>query len=294
MLSISVKEFLFWKNKQLSKGGDQQSFDVLLDCIGGISTSDLNMKILNPKENLHLKKNLEFLESLWEEQLLKACPIQYLCGITFWRDLKLKVTNKVLIPRPETELIVDIVFNIFKKKSEKLFFAELGTGSGAISIALALAYPFSFGVATDIDQDALEIATKNYKIFSNQSNLKFFCGNWWSPLESFKGKIDLAISNPPYIPRDTYEKLPKEVKNFEPKIALLGGDDGLKHIREIILKAPLFLKEKGWLILENHFDQSEKVKKLLIKIIILNLSINYFFTLLIHSFLLVNLIIYLL
>jgi len=265
MLCISVKEFLLWKKKQLSKGGDQQSFEVLLDCIGDISTRDLNLKILNPNGNLHLKKNLEFLESVWEDHLIRSCPIQYLCGITYWRDLKLKVTNKVLIPRPETELIVDIVFNVFRRKSEKLFFAELGTGSGAISIALALAYPFSEGVATDIDQDALEIATKNFINSSKKLNLKFSCGNWWSPLESLKGKLDLAISNPPYIPRDTYEKLPKEVKNFEPKVALLGGEDGLKHIREIIQKAPLFLKEKGWLILENHFDQGEKVKQLLFK-----------------------------
>jgi len=265
MLSISVKEFLFWKKTQLSKGGDHESLALLLDSVGGISTSDLNSLSINPEGNLYLKKNLEFLESVWEDHLLNSSPIQYLCGITFWRDLKLKVTNKVLIPRPETELIVDIVFNIFRRKSEKLFFAELGTGSGAISIALALAYPSSYGVATDIDQDALEIATKNFLNSSKQSNLKFYCGNWWSPLESFKGKLDLAISNPPYIPKDTYEKLPKEVKNFEPKVALLGGEDGLKHIREIIQKAPLFLKEKGWLILENHFDQGEKVKQLLIK-----------------------------
>ncbi len=265
MLCISVKEFLFWKKKQLSKGGDQQSFAFLIDCIGGITTTDLNLKSTNPRENLHLKKNLEFLESVWDDHLLKSFPIQYLCGIAFWRDLKLIVTNKVLIPRPETELVVDIVFNIFKRKSEKLFFAELGTGSGAISIALALAYPLSKGLATDIDQDALEIATKNYTNSSKQSNLKFYCGNWWSPLENFKGKLDLAISNPPYIPKDTYEKLPKAVKNFEPKVALYGGEDGLNHIREIVQKAPLFLKEKGWLILENHFDQGEKVKQLLIK-----------------------------
>ena len=265
MLSISVEEFLIWKKKQLSKGGDKQSFALLLDCVGGLSRSNINLVAINPQEKLHLKKKLEFLESLWDEYLFKSCPIQYLCGITFWRDLKLKVTNKVLIPRPETELIIDIVFNIFRKKSEKLFFAELGTGSGAISIALALAYPLSEIVATDIDQDSLEIATTNFINSSKQSNLKFYCGNWWSPLESFKGKLDLAISNPPYIPRDTYEKLPKEVKNFEPKVALLGGEDGLKHIREIIQKAPLFLKENGWLILENHFDQSEKVKQLFIK-----------------------------
>ena len=193
MLSISVEEFLIWKKKQLSKGGDQQSFAVLIDCIGGVSSSDQNLIRINLERNLHLKRNLDFLESIWNEHLLKSCPIQYLCGITFWRDLKLKVTNKVLIPRPETELIVDIVFSKFQKKSEKLFFAELGTGSGAISIALALAYPFSDGVATDIDQDALEIATKNYINSCNQSNLKFYCGDWWTPLESFKGKLDLAI-----------------------------------------------------------------------------------------------------
>ena len=265
MPSISVKEFLFWKKIQLSKGGDHQSFAFLLECLGGINTSDLNLSSINPEGDLNLKKKLKYLESIWEDHLLSSKPIQYLCGETFWRDLRLKVTDKVLIPRPETELIVDIVFKIFGKNSQKLFFTELGTGSGAISIALSLAYPSWEGIATDIDKDALEIAAKNYMNSSVSSNLRFNCGNWWNPLENYKGKLDLAISNPPYIPKDTYEKLPIEVKNFEPKIALLGGEDGLEHIREIIQKAPLFLRERGWLILENHFDQSEKVKQLFIK-----------------------------
>jgi len=265
MPSISGEEFLFWKKKQLSKGGDSQSFAILLDCEGGISNEDLNKLTINPEHNLLLKKNLDYLATIWEDHLLNSIPIQYLCEKTFWRDLELIVTDKVLIPRSETEIIVDIVSKIFGKNSQKLFFAELGTGSGAISIALSQQYPMWKGIATDIDQDALEIATKNYEKTSSQSNLKFLCGHWWIPLESFKGKLDLVISNPPYIPKDTYEKLPKPVKNFEPKIALWGGEDGLKHIREIVQKAPLFLKEKGWLILENHFDQGEKVKQLLIK-----------------------------
>ena len=265
MLSIPVKEFLFWKKKQLSKGGDNQSFDFLLDCIGGFSRKNLNLLGIHQEESLHLKENLHHLETIRDKHIQSTTPIQYLCGMTFWRDLKLKVTDKVLIPRPETELIIDIVFKLFGKKSNKLFFAELGTGSGAISIALALAYPQWEGIATDIDQDALEVANKNYINSAEQKNLRFYCGNWWSPLESFKGKIDLAISNPPYIPKNTYERLPKEVKNFEPKIALLGGEDGLKHIREIIQEAPFFLREEGWLILENHFDQGKKVKQLLIK-----------------------------
>ena len=265
MLCISVKEFLLWKKKQLSKGGDNQSFAFLIECLGGISKGDLNLLSLNQENKLYLKKNLDHLELIWHDHLLNSSPIQYLCEIAFWRNLKLKVTNKVLIPRPETELIVDIVCQIFGKKTQKLFFAELGTGSGAISIALALENPSWEGIATDINQDVLEIATENFINSSRQSNLSFYLGHWWNPLQSFKGKLDLAISNPPYIPEDTYEKLPKEVKNFEPKIALLGGEDGLKHTREIIQKAPLFLKERGWLILENHFDQGEKVKQLLLK-----------------------------
>ena len=265
MPCISVKDFLFWKKEQLSKGGDYKSFAVLLDCLCSISSTDLSFLSINSDGNLYLKKNLDDLESIWEDHLLNSTPIQYLCGITFWRDLKLIVTDKVLIPRPETELILDIVFKIFGNKSQKLLFAELGTGSGAISIALALAYPLWEGVATDIDQDVLEIAAKNFMNSSEQSNLRFYCGHWWTPFENFGSKLDLVISNPPYIPKDTYEKLPKEVKNFEPKIALLGGEDGLNHIREIIEKAPLFLREKGWLILENHFDQGEKVKQIFIK-----------------------------
>ena len=89
----------------------------------------------------------------------------------------------------------------------------------------------------------------------------FRCGHWWNP-QNFKGKLDLVFSNPPYIPKDTYEKLPKGIKNFEPKIALLGGGDGLDHIREILHNAPYYLREKGWLIIENHFDQGHKVKEL--------------------------------
>ena len=96
MPTISVKEFLFWKKIQLSKGGDHQSFALLLDSVGGISNIDLNLSRINSVDNLYLRKDLDFLESIWKDNLLNSTPIQYLCGITFWRDLKLKVTEKVL------------------------------------------------------------------------------------------------------------------------------------------------------------------------------------------------------
>ena len=177
----------------------------------------------------------------------------------------MEVSNKVLIPRPETELIIDIVSKIYKRKDEKITFADLGTGSGAIGIALALENPHWDGIATDIDKYALDIASSNFAKFTNKSNLKFFCGNWWDPFKNLEGKIDLAVANPPYIPKNTYKELPVEVKEFEPKIALLGGEDGLVHIKEIIQNATLFLKEKGFLLIENHFDQGNKVKKLFLE-----------------------------
>ena len=265
MFDVSAKEFFLWEKKQLFKGGDKKSLYLLLESIAGISHNQINLLRLNSEGDCYFKKNLDLIESFWDNHLTNNVPIQHLSGFTFWRDLKLIVSEKVLIPRPETELIIDIVLNIFGNNSKKLVFAELGTGSGAISIALALAKPSWEGIATDIDKNAIDIASRNFMNYSNQQNLRFYCGNWWNPLETLKGELDLVISNPPYIPEKIYKKLPVEVKNFEPKIALLGGEDGLEHIREIIYNAPSYLKEKGWLIIENHFDQGSIVRQLFLE-----------------------------
>jgi len=262
MFYVSAKEFLLWEKKQLFKGGDKESLYLLLESIAGISHNEINLLRLNSEGDFYFQKNLDLIESVWDNHLTNNVPIQYLSGFTFWRDLKLSVSENVLIPRPETELIIDIVLKIFEKNSKKLVFAELGTGSGAISIALAIANPSWDGIATDIDKNAIDIASRNFMNSSNQQNLRFCCGHWWNPLETFKGELDFVVSNPPYIPEEIYKKLPVEVKNFEPKIALLGGEDGLDHIKEIIYNAPLYLKKKGWLILENHFDQGSIVRQL--------------------------------
>ena len=262
---ISANKFLLWKEKQILKGGDKQSLSLLIDLLGGLSNKELNLLRIKSERNLKLKENLDLLEFFWDKHLRTCTPIQYLCGFSFWRDLKLEVSDKVLIPRPETELIVEIVLEKFKDIEEKITFADLGTGTGAISIALALAKPLWNGLATDIDKSAIKIASRNFVNYSNKYNLKFFYGSWWDPLIDFRGEIDLAIANPPYIPKDTYKKLPIEVRKYEPKIALLGGEDGLDHIKEIVKHAPLFLKENGLLLLENHFDQGNKVKKLFLE-----------------------------
>lgn len=265
MYIISSEIFSLWKKKQILKGGDKRSLNLLIDSLGGLSNKDLNFLNIKSENNIKLNINLEALEYFWDKHLKSSIPIQYLSGTSYWRDLNLEVSNKVLIPRSETELIIDIVLRILKNKEKKITFVDLGTGSGAIGIALALANPHWNGIATDIDKNAIEIASKNFTRNSFKSNLKFYNGNWWDPLENFKGKIDLAVANPPYIPQNTYEELPIEVKNFEPKNALLGGKDGLDHIKEIVKYAPLYLKEKGWLLIENHFDQGSRVKQLFLE-----------------------------
>ena len=186
MFLISAEKFSLWKKKQTSKGGDNHSLNLLLESLGGLSNIELNLLKIKSEKNLNLKVNLDLIESFWDKHLNTSIPVQYLTGISYWRNLKLEVSNRVLIPRPETELIIDIILGIYNNKEEKITFVDLGTGSGAISIALALANPNWSGIATDIDKSAIEIASRNFKSNSNQSNLKFYNGNWWDPLKNFK------------------------------------------------------------------------------------------------------------
>ena len=263
MFEISTKELFLWikdikKNKQ---GIDD--FYLLLDLLGGISKSELLLLKINAQEKVNLNIDLFSLKKKWLEYLKLSKPIQYISGSSYWRNFKFELTNDVLIPRVETEQIVEIASNIFKYEDKKIIFADLGTGSGTISISLVVENSNWKGLATDIDINAIQVAQKNHKKICSESDINFYCGNWWEPLKKYSGRINLAISNPPYIPRSVYEKLPSSVKDFEPKIALYGGEDGLYHIQQIISEAPKFLVKGGWLILENHFDQSKKIKNLL-------------------------------
>ena len=265
MFDTSTKELFLWINNIKKEKLDLDSLYLLLDLIGGISKTDLSLLKIQSKKTIQLKEDINILKSKWLEHINKRIPIQYICGCSYWRDIKLNVSNKVLIPRVETEQIVEIVLQISNNLNEEITFADLGTGSGAIAIALSLVNKKWKGLATDVDSNALFIAKKNYQNISNNSNLSFLCGSWWQPLIDYAGKIDIVISNPPYIPKDTYKKLPASVKDFEPMIALLGGADGLFHIKKIISDAPKYLKKGGWIIIENHFDQSQKVKNLMRK-----------------------------
>ena len=265
MIEVSSEELLIWIKNILNRGDkDKDSLYLLLDLIGGISRSDVNLLRINPQKVIKMKVGLDILNNNWTKFIKNKIPIQYLSNSCYWRDLILEVNKNVLIPRIETEQIVEIVLSLISDFKHKLLISDLGTGSGAIAISLALKSSLWEVLATDIDLKAINLATKNFKKYSTKNNLKLFVGNWWKPLKQYAGKIDIAVSNPPYIPLEVYQNLSASVKNYEPKKALTGGDDGLSHIREIIKEAPKFLKKNGWLILENHFDQAQKVKTLML------------------------------
>ena len=261
MYEISTKDLFLWIKDIKSSNQDIEDLYLLLDSIGGISKSDLFLLKLNHSKKVTLKIDFHTLKKKWIEHTQLSKPIQYISGISYWRNFKFELSTDVLIPRVETEQIIEIASDIFNHKKQ-ITFADLGTGSGSIAISLVAENSNWQGLATDIDINALNIAKKNHKNVAYESKIDFYCGNWWEPLFNHAGKINLGISNPPYIPRSTYERLPNSVKDFEPKKALYGGEDGLFHIKQIISNAPKFLVKGGWLILENHFDQSDKIKSL--------------------------------
>ncbi len=264
MFEVSSEELILWIQNIKTEEEDRDSLYLLIDLLGGISRSEIYSFKIKSQKVVNMKVSLDYLSKSWAEFIHNKTPIQYLSSCCYWRDLNLEVNNHVLIPRIETEQIIDIALNLISDSTKELLITDLGTGSGAIAISLALKSSHWKVLATDIEQNAVNLATKNFKKLSNSNNLKFFCGTWWQPLKKYAGKIDIAISNPPYIPSKVYKNLSISVKNHEPQIALNGGDDGLLHIREIIKEAPKYLKKDGWLLLENHFDQAQKLKTLML------------------------------
>ena len=258
--SISGNNFLKWRKQMILKGGRKVDFDWLLDIAAGVSWSKLQNIILNPENCFSLEISLEELEVIWEVHLKDQIPLQYLISKCPWRDFELEVSTDALIPRQETEFLIDFALN---KVSDLKFgrWADLGTGSGPLAISLARSLPHWQGHAVDISKDALELAKRNLDSLAPKSNVKLYLGDWWNPLEKWWGSFDLVLSNPPYIPSDLIGDLEPVVKNHEPLIALDGGVDGMMASKQIIIGASNGLAKGGWLILEHHYDQSEKIIK---------------------------------
>lgn len=213
----------------------------------------------------------KFLELI--DQRKKRYPLQYIIGKQEFMGLDFKVREGVLVPRPDTEILVEKIIELvevgyFKEKEDKkedIRIVDIGTGSGAITLSLAHFIKNSFVYSVDISKLALSVAGENAKLHDLESQVKFLNGSLLEPLidENLEGKVDILVSNPPYIPTKTIEKLQREVSTYEPKLALDGGEDGLDFYRKIIDQSARFLAKRSIIAFEIGHDQANDIKNLL-------------------------------
>ena len=212
---------------------------------------------------LNLDKELDkSTQNSFRDLILKRSrgkPLAYLTGIkSFWK-YDFKVNEKVLIPRPDTEIIIEQVLRIYKNKNY-LNFLEVGVGSGCIALSILKEKKFFSGTGIDLSQDCVEICRYNAKKLGVSNRIKLVKSDVDKLIFH---KYDLIISNPPYIKKFDLNKLNREVINYEPKLALDGGLEGLSVIRKVIKKSSELIKKNGKLILEIGYDQSLPVKRML-------------------------------
>ena len=188
-------------------------------------------------------------------------PIAYILGKKGFHNIELKVAPGVLIPRPETELLVDIVLFEITRLNQPTRVLDLGTGSGAVALAIASAALLASVVATDQSEDALAIAKQNSQLLDLSNQVEFVQGSWYEALEQ-KNLFDVIVSNPPYI-ADQDPHLSQGDLRFEPKSALTDYGSGLSCLQAIISEAGKFLKSGGLIAVEHGYDQSESVVQLM-------------------------------
>ena len=227
--------------------------------MASVINKDRNYILLNSLKKLS-DKDLNFFKRLIIERSLRK-PVAQLTNKKFFWDSEFYVTKDTLIPRPETELIVENAINLTKQKN-KLNILDIGIGSGCILLSILKEKKNFYGTGIDISKKCINISKINAINLNVFSRLKLFKSN----VDKFSlGKYDLIVSNPPYINKFSLKCLEEDVAKFEPKLALNGGLDGLSEIRKVVNKSSELIKTNGKFILEIGFDQKNKVIKLLKK-----------------------------
>lgn len=277
----TIAEALRWAREYLSHLDVPEPYmegEYLLTHVLGCQRKDL---LIHPERVLTSGEMKRFSGVI--ERRGRREPPQYILGEVEFRGLLFKVNREVLIPRPETELLVEEAVNSICSGIKDVTVLDLCTGSGCIAICIAREIksprpPFSKGgveegigergglrvYAVDISQGAIAIARKNAERHGVEEKIIFFVGDLFRAIEplGLEGKIDLIVSNPPYVSKEAMERLQPEIKGYEPVLALYGGEDGLDFYRRIIREAPRYLKQQGGLIMEIGFNQAGHVRNL--------------------------------
>lgn len=192
------------------------------------------------------------------EKRAGGVPLQYLIGFQEFMSLPFKVSRDVLIPRQDTEILVEAVIKLCREKyAGRAGILDIGTGSGCIAVSLAYYMPEAAVTAADLMPEALAAAMENARQNGVADRIRFVESNLFGGIEG--GRFEIIVSNPPYIRSEDIAKLPKEIRCHEPAAALDGGPDGLDFYRAILAEAPAFLKEEGMLCFETGYDQAAEV-----------------------------------
>jgi release factor glutamine methyltransferase len=268
---VSGRELYLWREQSLAAAKvnsvSSKELDWLLQEVTELDGLSLRLASFRDRPEIVISKSLSELTKLWQQRLQENIPLQYLLGNVFWRHFNLKVSPAVLIPRPETELIIDIVAEALEKShytdDNNQNWVDLGTGSGAIALGLVDRFPQIVVHAVDYSEAALAIARENAVNLGLRERINFYRGSWWSPLTSLAGKIQVMVANPPYIPTDELGQLQPEVVQHEPHLALDGGEDGLAAIRYLVNSAPDYLCLGGIWLIEMMAGQARSIQKLL-------------------------------
>ncbi len=234
--------------------------ELLLAHILGFNRVDLYIQYdrpLNPRELAAFKDVIK--------RRLRGEPVAYIVGERGFWSLDLHVTPDVLIPRPETEMLVETALGILPESrvGEPKRVLDLGTGSGAIVLAMAMERPGHRFYASDRSWMALEVAGKNARKYGLKETVHFVCAGGFDGLAEKQNGFDLIVSNPPYVRRAEIDELAVDVSRYEPREALDGGPDGLDLIRILVRRAPTFVRPAGWLVFEIGYDQAEGVQRLM-------------------------------
>ncbi|RBP37052.1 peptide chain release factor N(5)-glutamine methyltransferase [Garciella nitratireducens] len=243
------------KLKQASMNTARLDAEVILAHQLGCNRIDL---IINCNDEVDEKQQKLYYDKIKER--IQGKPVQYIVGQQEFMGLPFKVTPDVLIPRPDTEILVESAIEEAKSMKKPLIILDIGTGSGAIALSLAHYIMESLVYTVDISPEAIEVAQENAKHLSLTQRVYFYLGDLMTPLEKeLYGKVDLLVSNPPYIPHHEIANLQKEVRDYEPTIALDGGKDGLEFYRRILKEGEKLLSFQGKMIFEVGYDQAQSV-----------------------------------
>ncbi len=247
----------YFKSKRLDS--PTLSAQVLLAKVLSCSRIDLYLRFNEELSQAHRELLKEYIR-----RAVAGEPIAYIVGYKEFFSIPIKVNCSVLIPRPETELLVQLVIEDVKAHftdNNTVAILDVGTGSGCIAIAIAKNLSNTEIIATDISSDALKIAEENIKMYNLTERIKLIRGNLFENLPSVT--FDFIVSNPPYVTEEDYRNLPKSIREYEPTEALLAGKDGLDIIRQLIVGAKDYLKPEGKLIFEMGYNQADIVGELL-------------------------------